>query len=616
MPSLRTWVIPRIAFWVFWTVWLCLLQLFLADLTVHRSAYLAPLLVAGPPVLLTWIGSRLARNPRESPSALFWKGAAVSCFLGVYANLFLTSQPSGAPDVLIPAGAVCGILALLAMRGGGVKRLEIKEGELLERARSIARAVGVSLHRVQVFRSSRNVASAFANRMGAILLSERLLTVLSRRETDAVIAHEAAHLRRGQRMLLAAFPFLLLVAITLNLFWPESKSAAPFWPLAGLLLWRAARRAMEYHADASAVRATQDPEALITALTRVSLAADLPLDWSKSAGVFLSHPSMRQRFRAIARRAGISASRVDELVAEASATPPAAGYDSPFAQAQEWGILSTYLERVQRRMALLNNIFPIAAGVAFTVVEALAGSGNLIVDLAVWLAVTLLLYLIGYELAAGRERGRIKNQLPSVDAGRSFFAGLSTSAEPKLFGHSYHYDLGMIALADGCLRFKGTRCSFTLATPQVQRIWPAPGPRHWTPRRVVCIEYRIDADSPPAVVSFQSLERWFWPGTSQAAKELFQALTEWSRSAPQDAPESVAPPQIAGAPAPQVRLPQLWKPIRRACAISLCLSAVATPLVSPSTFGFGFSWFSAPVVTGMFVLLIFAPHLRSERSPS
>ena len=286
---------PRVAFWLLWTAWLwCLQSFLLARLEVLPSP-LAVLFIIGPPVLIAGGGSRLARNPLESPNALFWKGAALSCLLGAFANMFLMKELAWGPHILIGSGLICGYLGL---RGAGVKRMALTQGELFDSAQSIARRSGVLVKRVLVFTSPRDLPSAFAQRnTGAILLSDRLLRLLSRRETEAVMAHEAAHFRPMQKIMVSAVPFLGVFAILVGSFWPKARIATPFLPILALLVWRALRRMQEYDADSNAVRSTGDPEALITALTRMSGASGMPLHWGPVAGLFLPHPPMTARFR-------------------------------------------------------------------------------------------------------------------------------------------------------------------------------------------------------------------------------------------------------------------------------------------------------------------------------
>ncbi len=612
---------PRVAFWLIWTAWLGCLQWFLLARLEALPGHLALLFIVGPPVLIAWIGSRLAKNPLESPNALFWKGAALSCVLGVFANMFLMKEMGWGLHLMIGAALVCGYLGL---RGPGVKKVALRQGELFDRAQFIARRSGVSVRGVLVFKSPRDLPTAFAQRnTGAILLSDRLLRLLSRRETEAVMAHEAAHLRPLQRVVISAVPMLAAFTILAGSFWPEARTAAPFLPIVALLLWRALRRMQEYDADSNAVRATGDPEALIAALTRISLATGMPLDWGPAASLFLPHPPMTARFRSIARKAGIDSARVDEIVSAAGVIPPPPGFASPFdpSESPEGGILSVHRERLHKRMMLLSKLFPIVAGVAFAAVERFLTPDplTLIAHTVASSAAAMVLFWAAYEVIVGAERRRLRDQLPDAHREGSYFAGVSTAAEPRYYEGLYHYDLGLVRIDGGSLSFAGTRCSFSIGSSEARRVWLASGPRHWTARKIVCVEYQLDGGK-TGVVSLQSLERWFWPGTSAAAQELFAALMLWSKNGELAATPTGPPPRITGAVLPRVGLGAVWKSVRVSCLVSLCASWFVVQIPSVELEGILAS-FAAPLVTGALIVFILTPHLqwsqvRSAQRPS
>lgn len=614
MMSLQPWLLPRIAFWTLWTAWLWCLQAFLLD-TV--SGYAAQLLILGPPLLATWIGSRLAKNEFESPSSLFWKGASVCALLTVFANVFLLREMEPGIALLIPVFLGS---AVLGLRGTGTKRYDIKQGDLYERVQGIARLTGVSMGRVVVYTSQRNKPGAFANRMGGVVLSDRLLAILSRRETDAVIAHEAAHLRPAQRMTLAVMPIGVSVAILTGSFWPELKVTAPFWPFAALLIWKAVRRFQEFDADGHSILVNRDPESLITALTRVSREGGLPLHWGNVAGIFMSHPPMTARFRAIARKAGIGQARIDELVSVAQKVPPLPGYNvslGPHPQAD--GALSKHSADVAKMAAMLFWVLPIVIGVAssaswlFSADPTALDAGLLPGRIIGWSLSGVLCYWIAYEVLIGMERGRIRGQLAASRQG-GYFAGLSTAAEPRDYGNAYHYDLGMVRTDGPLLTFSGTHCGFALGPSQVRRTWIANGPPHWTPRKVVCVEYQFGSGSEGAVLSLQPLDRWFWPFTTIAAKQLRAAIKRWSESAPQEALSSVPPPLAKGMAIKAVPLAAVLKQVRLFAAISLALSWLINNLLplNPQDM---WTAFSAPVVTTAIILFVLSPHWLLTKAP-
>ena len=613
MPFVRAWLVPRVVFWILWTIWLWCLQAFLlAWLTGWPELTLAG--IVGPPLLITWIGSRFAKNPYDTPSSLFWKGAATSCLLAVFANFYLMRAVVSGVEFLTIALVVCGYMVV---QGTGVQRMEVKTGDLFHRVHQIARQTGVSVNRVIVFTAPRNRPAAFAHRMGAILLSDRLLRVLSREETDAIVAHEAAHLRPVQYLAVAAVPILAASSVMVSFVWPEVTHSAPFWPVIALLLWRALRRMQEFSADASAVRVTQNPEALITALARISSECGLPQHWSRIAGLFLAHPPLTARARAIARRAGVNSARIDELLSNTGAGSRLPGYASPFAEPQPdaAGILAAHCDRLTHRMSLLSRGFPILAGIALTVAGRswppdFAASIALI---ALWIPASMLLLWIAYELTVGAERRRLRSQLADTNNSTGYFVGIATAAEPRYYDGLYHYDLGVARIDGGSLQFKGTRSTWSLGRSQVQRIWLSSGPRHWTPRKIVCIEYQLD-DAQLAIISLQPLDRWFWPRTTQAARQLLAALSSWQADSTSAESPAALPPHAAGAIVPRVPTSAIWKSLGVSSAITFGVSWV---IGSASMFELGtmLCALGAPVVTGVLIIFQLLPHLDWSRKP-
>jgi Zn-dependent protease with chaperone function len=608
---------PRIGFWIFWTAWLWLLQSFVLEWAASANLPVL-LIIVGLPLLITWIGSRLARNPKESPSSLFWKGAIVSCLLGIFAGVVFASIDSirgvmSGVEILIATLAFCGYMVV---RGGGVKRIKVTQGELFDRVQAIARWAGVSVNRIVVITTPSNAAGAFAHHTGAILLTDRLLRVLSRRETDAVIAHEAAHLCRHQRFVLSLLPLSAGMAILVANLWPGAKTTAPFWPILTVLLWRALRRTMEYDADATAIRATRDPESLISALTRISRVSDLPLHWGKLAGIFIGHPPMTARFRAIGRRSGISASRIEEIVSMANTVPALPGYDSPVPEPAplDSAILAAYRDRLSKQLRTLATLFPIVAGIAAAYLARfwLAELAGGIAFATASIIAAMFLYWIAYEVTVGSARQKLRRQLDGSALPGGYFVGLSTAAEPRVFDGMYHYDLGIVRMNGAALHFVGARGSFSIASSQVHKIWLAAGPPHWTPRKVVCLEYQLGEASLHSVVSLQSMDRWFWPWTTSAANQLFQILTKWSENPAASAAEMIPPPQVSGTILPPIRFAQLAKPIATACLYSLCGSSFLSALPPMSVAGI-FTPFFAPVVAAALMLFAYAPQL--ERTP-
>lgn len=199
-------------------------------------------------------------------------------------------------------------LLLLARRrkGGGVKVLE--SGRLRDRVTEFAQSTGVRIKRVSILwnwhRSEANAAAWLPGRQ--ILITDSLLTLLTKRETDAVLAHEVGHFRdRPWPLPPKLCCTFAVVYMACHLFlsgdsvWAERMLAFVAF---GLLLFSArVMRNREFRADQWSAHLTQDPMAMVSSLGQIARVRPLPLDWGTIGGSILSHPSCRARALALAR---------------------------------------------------------------------------------------------------------------------------------------------------------------------------------------------------------------------------------------------------------------------------------------------------------------------------
>lgn len=179
---------------------------------------------------------------------------------------------------------------------------EILEKQLLNVVAEMAVAGGIPTPSVLILKdrdpNAFSIASAGSN--GTIVATWGLVQALTREELQAVIGHEVAHLRNrdAQVMTLVAVLFGSMTFIAawarrgsgLSVGRASSLLLAPVWIFFGLLslvlsrfLGLAVSRNREYLADASAVELTRNPEALISALTKIE--ADPLPTWNVVRGV-------------------------------------------------------------------------------------------------------------------------------------------------------------------------------------------------------------------------------------------------------------------------------------------------------------------------------------------
>jgi Zn-dependent protease with chaperone function len=223
---------------------------------------------------------------------------------------------------------IAGTLAGLARRKLLVKRADrqmyvLLAPELRQRVFDLAGRAKVKLTELFVLPDNGDhVVNAFAFSNRTIRVSERLLRRLSRKEVDAVVAHELGHLKRGHALpRQVSLSGSLIVGLCLSLFFRGVGSPPQHLNLlfpaslaVGIALTFFVARRLEYSADWWSVRIAADPEAMITGLVRITRDGQLPLNWSKWDEKLLSHPSTVRRAARIAKKSGITAERLGELL--------------------------------------------------------------------------------------------------------------------------------------------------------------------------------------------------------------------------------------------------------------------------------------------------------------
>jgi len=300
-------------------------------------------LLLAPPVAVAFAAQRLydpvfrvmgrLDSVRELRRHAAWTLAATvvpafACLLGVLA--LLEAPRVGASFFLL--GVTVFVLALgRLVSGGDLAPHSVTMGELRDRVFELARQLGVDLKQLYVMSGRRaRLANAFAASGQRVVLTDYLLQKLARREVDAVVAHELAHLRhkhpRGLMLAILVPTVALAVAATLITSWLGlwQREAPRFWELlfvgsgVGALVFLAVSRRFERTADAEAVRLTGDPASLISALARLTRANLLPRSWSGRHAWLLTHPSLEDRARAIADVGELDSEKLSRALA-----PPA-----------------------------------------------------------------------------------------------------------------------------------------------------------------------------------------------------------------------------------------------------------------------------------------------------
>ena len=157
-------------------------------------------------------------------------------------------------------------------------------------------------------------ASGIDTRSYAITVTSGLLAALNKDELEAVLAHELTHiLERDTRLLIVTIVFVGMISFLTQLLWRSMRvaafsrgrgrnqggvmiflliaaiAAAIGYGLALVLRFAISRR-REYQADAGSVALTKNPDALISALMKISRNPDVPHVGSEVQQLFIENP--------------------------------------------------------------------------------------------------------------------------------------------------------------------------------------------------------------------------------------------------------------------------------------------------------------------------------------
>jgi Zn-dependent protease with chaperone function len=466
-------------------------------------------LVVLPPVLISMLcnllsqpvfarvrGSEWTRGELARQSG--WKLAAgllPLLFLLAGANQFLENEPRRGV-IYFAAAIVTRILcALQGQKVLGMGLSALTFGELRDRIFALGEKAGVKIQQIYVLPSGKGrMANAFAMQGNNVLLTDYLLEHLSKREVDAIAAHELAHLRRRdpRRLWLVIILVCALaggVSAGLDSLKLVSANGSPFVMagavLLAIMLFYFFSRRFERAADAGAVTLTGDPEALITALAQVMRLNLLPMHWGKWDERMLTHPSTLRRVQAIAAQGGVSAERLQELLS--SPGTDVERYSLPSTTAAEGRVFSTTV----RGSALVRNSWTLMGVMVLTpalfasVVHQyampvwIAWLGGLLATLALYLVVLDYVPLWGYRDLQRRLAAKLEREGTSPEPSGGVFVGFAPAASPRLYEGFYDWDIGFLFLQGDRLCFAGDQTRFALRRDQVMEIALGPGGPGW-----------------------------------------------------------------------------------------------------------------------------------------
>jgi heat shock protein HtpX len=451
-------------------------------------------------------------------------------------------------------------------------------GELRDRAFFLASQLRVNLRQIYLLPPSKSrIANAFARSGRSILLTHYLLSQLTRREVDSVVGHELAHIKHDHPRLLG---FSLMggyaaVAFPYFVFSPAAQWKPLFdlfFVAIPLLTYYFVARRFEFTADATAVRVTGDPEAMITCLAKIYRLNSLPLQWDKWSEKLLTHPSTVRRAHAIARMANLSNDRVAQLLqgsAHSSSSLQAPVDASQFYPIPTPGscaqkVFSTEFKQSQTFRAYLL-VFALVVALPALLLRAsdalnLFSSGfapfmvSFLISVAAFLSLLNFLPFLGTSrlarlmLSRAETDGVVPREI--IRSGQATLVGLSPGPSPRIFDGNYSWDAGYLFFSGERLCYAGEESQFSLRRNQIVAVELGPGQPGWFRARSLYIVWRDSDSGSSAIFNVRPLAVRSVVTMNGALQALAQKVKTWRAG-------SLQAPSISShcekLPAPHVR---------------------------------------------------------------
>jgi heat shock protein HtpX len=458
-------------------------------------ANLAALLVDfWPPFLCIAIGvaigrrMRAGRNPGRNTGEVLGILASIplvlTCAVGAIRSVTAGDWPVAA--VWLAAAPILLLVRRFWIRARSRSKLvQVKSGELKDRVSAMAARAACPQVKVFVSFSTRSeMANAFAMPGRSIFLTAPLLRSLSKREVDAIAAHELSHFHHSNRSVWMSLGLAMIFCETpardLLLFWPGGLLVAMLLPITVFFVSLQAARRREFAADAGAAALTSDPRAMISSLAKITRNNGSPnLNWL--AEWFSSHPSTRKRIRALAAAARLDPAEVESLC---SSDDPGDRYElSQDAGGEE--IFTPSWQKVNSGIYGWMVIFS-SCGAGLFVAGLLDrwtgtrfggyGAVQVLAGMALGCMVTKALAAASLSSNYARLRRKLEDRLGV----RGQIVGLAIDSEPRLYNGFRFSDAGLLRFERGRLCYRSERIAIALHPADVVEIGTvAASPSNW-----------------------------------------------------------------------------------------------------------------------------------------
>lgn len=484
---------------------------------------MAALLEYCPPLLCIAVGAALGdKRPRGQVfGEIFW---SFGMFLFPLASA-MTAVPSITDRGLIDAvpwlafAPVSVLICRWRIRSGsGTTVLQLSTGELKNRVSELAARAGHRDVRVLVSMSTRPQAlNAFALLRNSVILTASLVRSLSKREVDAVVAHEISHFGHVRRSAWAALAIAAAIFGTpLNDFFVQNGVSLFLGILIPVTLFLAmlhGARKREFAADAGSAALTGDPQAMIDALVKISHANKRPMSGPAIPEWFSSHPSTEKRIQALAAKCN------------AAVEHPNADESYSLTTGEESAIFTLAWQNANAtRYAWSALLGASAAGLLIAaLLDKFAWSGfpRLIIGIVAGCALTKIFAATVMSANYARLARRLTRKLGTGGQ----LVGLAVDSEPRVYNGYRFSDAGFLSFDRGRLCYRSERSTIQLNAADVIEVgMVAAAPSSWR-RLQPMIRFRRPESGETSAIILHPVEWMATPG------RLLRSIEQWRTTA-------------------------------------------------------------------------------------
>jgi Zn-dependent protease with chaperone function len=554
-------------------------------LAIPGASFLALLFLWLPPILAVVLCQTLFQPVYSSVRGIEWtrgelaRQMVYSLGASFLPLLLLTSGVSGIfGNAGVPSFVFSLFLAIACavFFGGRLRKLlqlspnALTTGELRDRAFVLASQLHVKLQQVYLLPPSKSrLANAYARSGRSILLTHYLLSHLTRREVDAVVAHELAHVKHDHPRLLGVALMGGFAAVAFPYF--SFSWQAQWKPLFDvlfvaipLLTYYFVARRFEFVADATSVRVTGDPEAMVTGLVKLHRLNLLPLQWGKWNEKLLTHPSTVRRAEAIAGVAQLPDAYIAQLLertVQASSSQPAGAendvtehYPLPSPEKLRQKVFST---EFKQSLAAGNYLLSFAIMVALPalLLRGLDALGMIGSPFIAFLAVLLLsssIFLLLLDVLPFLRSARLRRSMRAraacdavvpadvLSRGEALLVGLSPGPGPRIFEGNYSWDAGYLYFSGDRLCYCGEETRFSLRRDQIANVQLGPGMPGWFRAQSLYMVWRDAESGSSAIFNVRPLAVRSVLAMNCELRRLADQIESWRAASPAPSNDAVS----------------------------------------------------------------------------